>query len=70
MDNETLIRMDEKLTEIQETCKKMEKRLFGNGNEGLIVTVAKNKDTIKNIKWGLGLGFTALGVLITLMNIF
>jgi len=67
--DEVLIRMDEKLSELQKDTKVIMKKLYGSNGDGVMVRLARNETDCKNLKLGLGLGFTVLGVLITIFNI-
>lgn len=67
--DELLITIKTELKEARKDISLLSKRLYGNGNKGLLSLVDTNTATIKTIKWGVGLGFTALGILIAIFNI-
>jgi len=56
--------------EIKETLERVEKKLVGNGQRGICDIVNEHDVTIKNIKYGIYLGFTILGVIILFANYF
>ena len=58
--DELLIRLDERTHEINKDIKDVRKVLHGNGQEGICDTVLKHDTTLKNVKWGLGIFFTAV----------
>lgn len=69
--------MDTRLHETRKDVKSIDKKLYGNGNQGLVSDVIINTTRIKNgeknqkrLAWGISIGFTALGILITLFSIY
>ena len=67
--DELLIRIDTKMDNMEKKTNLIASKIYGNGNQGLAADVASNCATIKNIKWFIGIGFTALGLLIAVFNI-
>lgn len=67
--DELLIELRTELKEARNDIKVVAKKLYGNGQQGLVSEVTKNSTTIKNVKWSIGVGFTALACLIAFFNI-
>jgi len=60
---EILIRLEEQNKTIFKTVDKIEKKLLGNGNEGLCITVDRHDQTLKSYSkgfWILGVGLVFL----------
>jgi hypothetical protein len=69
-DHDDLIVIKTQVGQIKDTIDKIDKKLMGNGTKGLCDIVNEHEVTLKNIKYGLGLGFTIMTVIILLVNVF
>jgi hypothetical protein len=69
-DNDLLIRIDEHVKDIYDDIKEIKKTLHGNGQEGLCDTVKEHDTTIKNIKYGITLGFIIISIVFLIANYF
>ena len=49
---------------------KIERTMHGNGKQGICDIVKDHEVTIRNIKYGIGLGFTILTMVILIANFF
>ena len=74
---ECLIRIDERQQKILDEISKLKayddelrKKVYGNGNCGLTDEITAIKTTLKNVKYGITLGFTILGAIIAVTNFF
>ena len=72
---ECLIRIDERQQKILDEISKLKayddelrKKVYGNGNCGLTDEITAIKTTLKNVKYGITLGFTILGAIIAVTN--
>ena len=69
-DHDDLIVIKTTVGQIKESIDKLEKKLLGNGQKGICDTVNEHEVTIKNIKYGIYLGFSIIGVIILVIKLF
>jgi len=69
-DNNLLVRIDEHVKHIYSDIKEIKKTLHGNGQKGVVDMVKEHDTTIKNIKYGITLGFTVMTIVILIANRF
>lgn len=69
-DHDDLIIIKTRVGQIKETIDKIDKKIMGNGTKGLCDIVNEHEVTIRNIKYGLYLGFTIIGIIILFANYF
>lgn len=63
-----LIRIDEHVKDIYIDIKEIKKTLHGNGQPGICDVVKEHDVTIRNIKYGITLGFTIVTIVILIAN--
>lgn len=68
--SELLIRIDERTNTIEREIKELKHKLFGNGQEGICKVVDRHDVTLKNIRYGMGIGFTIVTIIILIANYF
>lgn len=60
-----VIRIDERMNNVDKLLAKHNDTLYGNGKTGLTTEMEMAKDFRRNVRWGLGLLWSALGACLT-----
>jgi hypothetical protein len=69
-DHDDLITIKTQVGQIKEIIDKIDRKLMGNGAKGICDIVNEHEVTLKNIKYGITLGFTIMTIIILLVNVF
>lgn len=67
---EVISRIDERQKMILDDLRDMHEKLFGNGKEGLCVIVDRHDTTLRNIRYGIAMGFSIVSLIVIVVNTF
>lgn len=66
--DDLLVRIDERVKDIHDDIKEIKRTLHGNGRKGVCDIVNEHETTLRNIKYGMTIGFTIITIIILLAN--
>lgn len=65
-----LARIDERQKKISKDVEDIKSKVYGNGNEGIIEEMTAIKTTLRNVKYGLTVGFTVIAIVISFLSFY